>query len=208
MRLLPIRQKKAHIMEVQLNGGSVSDKVDWAKEHLEQAVPVSAVFSQDEMIDIIGVTKGHGFKGRNRALIGCPCFKNKTTLTSPPSLARSANRCDEPLAHKEASQEDSQRPEEGCVHRGLAPSPCLIHHRSCWSEGLQPPDRDQQEGWWNSQESTTKLFVEYILESLPSFLLELRSTVLVRVYTSKMERSSETVPPPTMTPARRASHPW
>ncbi|XP_015242968.1 PREDICTED: 60S ribosomal protein L3-like [Cyprinodon variegatus] len=63
MRLLPIKQKKAHIMEVQLNGGTVSDKVDWAKEHLEKAVPIFAVFSQDEMIDVIGVTKGHGFKG-------------------------------------------------------------------------------------------------------------------------------------------------
>ncbi|KAI3359881.1 hypothetical protein L3Q82_014233, partial [Scortum barcoo] len=63
MRLLPIKQKKAHIMEVQLNGGSISDKVDWAKERLEKAVPVSAVFCQDEMIDIIGITKGHGFKG-------------------------------------------------------------------------------------------------------------------------------------------------
>lgn len=63
MRLLPMKQKKAHIMEVQLNGGSVSDKVDWAKEHLEKAVPVSTVFYQDEMIDIIGVSKGHGFKG-------------------------------------------------------------------------------------------------------------------------------------------------
>lgn len=71
MRLVPIKQKKAHIMEVQLNGGSISDKVDWAKEHLEQAVPVSAVFSQDEMIDIIGVTKGHGFKGWKHALISC-----------------------------------------------------------------------------------------------------------------------------------------
>ncbi|XP_072299483.1 large ribosomal subunit protein uL3-like [Eucyclogobius newberryi] len=63
MRLIPIKQKKAHIMEVQLNGGTIADKVDWAKERLEQAVPVSAVFYQDEMIDIIGVTKGHGFKG-------------------------------------------------------------------------------------------------------------------------------------------------
>ncbi|KAK5885065.1 hypothetical protein CesoFtcFv8_018815 [Champsocephalus esox] len=63
MRMLPIAQKKAHIMEVQLNGGTMSDKVDWAKERLEQAVPVSAVFYQDEMIDVIGVTKGHGFKG-------------------------------------------------------------------------------------------------------------------------------------------------
>ncbi|XP_053707975.1 60S ribosomal protein L3-like [Synchiropus splendidus] len=63
MRLLPIKQKKAHIMEIQLNGGTVADKVDWAKEHLEQAVPVSTVFTQNEMIDVIGVTKGHGFKG-------------------------------------------------------------------------------------------------------------------------------------------------
>ncbi|XP_030263246.1 60S ribosomal protein L3-like [Sparus aurata] len=63
IRLLPLIQKKAHIMEVQLNGGSISDKVDWAKEHLEQAVPISAVFYQDEMIDIIGVTRGRGFKG-------------------------------------------------------------------------------------------------------------------------------------------------
>lgn len=69
MRMLPIAQKKAHIMEVQLNGGTMSDKVDWAKERLEQAVPVSAVFYQDEMIDVIGVTKGHGFKGRKHVLI-------------------------------------------------------------------------------------------------------------------------------------------
>lgn len=64
MRLLPIKQKKAHIAEVQLNGGSISDKVDWAREHLEQGVSVLSVFSQNEMIDVIGVTKGHGFKGR------------------------------------------------------------------------------------------------------------------------------------------------
>ncbi|XP_062308156.1 large ribosomal subunit protein uL3-like [Osmerus eperlanus] len=63
VRLLPIKQKKAHVMEVQLNGGTVSDKVDWARERLEQAVPVASVFYQDEMIDVIGVTKGHGMKG-------------------------------------------------------------------------------------------------------------------------------------------------
>ena len=57
------RQKKAHIMEVQLNGGSVSDKVDFARNHFEKEVPVTAVFAKDEMIDVIGVTKGHGFKG-------------------------------------------------------------------------------------------------------------------------------------------------
>ncbi|XP_036409026.1 60S ribosomal protein L3-like [Megalops cyprinoides] len=63
MRLLPLRQKKAHVMEIQLNGGSVAEKVDWVREKLEQPIPVSSVFSQNEMIDIIGVTKGHGVKG-------------------------------------------------------------------------------------------------------------------------------------------------
>merc|ERR1719209_2003628 len=63
MKLLRRRQKKAHIMEVQLNGGSIADKVNWAKERLENPAPVRKVFAQDEMIDVIGVTKGHGMKG-------------------------------------------------------------------------------------------------------------------------------------------------
>merc|ERR1712062_409641 len=63
MKILRRRQKKAHIMEVQLNGGSIADKVDFARNHFEEEVPVGAVFAQDEMMDIIGVTKGHGFKG-------------------------------------------------------------------------------------------------------------------------------------------------
>ncbi|XP_031628859.1 60S ribosomal protein L3 [Contarinia nasturtii] len=63
IRLIKQRQKKAHIMEIQLNGGSIEDKVNWVKEHLEKPVPVNQVFAQDEMIDTIGVTKGKGFKG-------------------------------------------------------------------------------------------------------------------------------------------------
>jgi len=63
MKLLKRREKKAHIMEVQLNGGTIADKVEWAREHLEKQVHVDQVFSTDEMIDTIGVTKGHGFKG-------------------------------------------------------------------------------------------------------------------------------------------------
>lgn len=58
-----LRIKKAHVMEVQLNGGSVSDKVDWAFEHFEKTVDVGSVFEQDELLDVIGVTKGHGFEG-------------------------------------------------------------------------------------------------------------------------------------------------
>merc|ERR1711878_99675 len=63
MKLLKKRQKKAHIMEVQVNGGSVPQKVDWARDMLEKQVNVGSVFSQDELIDVIGVTKGKGYKG-------------------------------------------------------------------------------------------------------------------------------------------------
>jgi large subunit ribosomal protein L3e len=62
-RLLKKRQKKAHIIEIQVNGGTVSKKVDWVRSMMEKSVPVRSVFAQDENIDIIGVTKGRGFKG-------------------------------------------------------------------------------------------------------------------------------------------------
>ncbi|KAI7692670.1 60S ribosomal protein L3 [Sarcoptes scabiei] len=62
-RLMKKRQKKAHIMEIQVNGGTVPQKVDWAREHFEKPVPIDNVFAQDEMIDVIGVTKGKGYKG-------------------------------------------------------------------------------------------------------------------------------------------------
>jgi large subunit ribosomal protein L3e len=63
VKILKHRNKKAHIMEIQVNGGTIAEKVDWAREHFEKQIPVEQVFSQDEMIDCIGVTKGKGFKG-------------------------------------------------------------------------------------------------------------------------------------------------
>jgi large subunit ribosomal protein L3e len=63
MKLLKKRQKKAHIMEIQLNGGTIADKVKFARDHLEKQVEISQVFSQDEMLDTISVTKGRGYKG-------------------------------------------------------------------------------------------------------------------------------------------------
>lgn len=63
IRLLKLRQKKAHLVEIQVNGGSVADKVDFAKNLFERKVPVDAVFSQNEMIDILGASKGGGYEG-------------------------------------------------------------------------------------------------------------------------------------------------
>ena len=46
MKIFRLRKKKAHIMEVQLNnGGSVSDKVNFARDQFEKEVLVGAVFA-------------------------------------------------------------------------------------------------------------------------------------------------------------------
>ncbi|KAF8485294.1 ribosomal protein L3-domain-containing protein [Russula ochroleuca] len=58
-----LAQKKAHLMEIQVNGGSIADKVAFAERLFEKPVEVSSVFEQDEVIDVIAVTKGHGFEG-------------------------------------------------------------------------------------------------------------------------------------------------
>jgi len=63
IRLTPLKQKKAHLMEIQINGGSVADKVEFGHKLFEKAVPISDIFEQSEMIDVIAVTKGHGFSG-------------------------------------------------------------------------------------------------------------------------------------------------
>ncbi|KAE8701831.1 60S ribosomal protein L3 [Hibiscus syriacus] len=58
-----LKQKKAHLMEIQVNGGTIADKVDFAYKFFEKQVPIDAVFQKDEIIDIIGVTKGKGYEG-------------------------------------------------------------------------------------------------------------------------------------------------
>ncbi|KGG53163.1 hypothetical protein DI09_108p70 [Mitosporidium daphniae] len=63
IRKINIGQKRAHVMEIQVNGGTVADKVDWAYSHFEKVVPISSVFTQDELIDTISITKGKGFEG-------------------------------------------------------------------------------------------------------------------------------------------------
>ncbi|KAG9007851.1 60S ribosomal protein L3, partial [Tulasnella sp. 427] len=61
--LTSINQKKADLMEIQVNGGSIADKVAYAQGLFEKPVNFKDVFTQDEPVDIIAVTKGHGFEG-------------------------------------------------------------------------------------------------------------------------------------------------
>eukprot|EP00976_Prorocentrum_cordatum_P111174 1195323-Prorocentrum_minimum.AAC.9 len=47
----------------EVNGGDAAAKVDFTTKLFEKQVPVDAVFSKDEMIDIIGCTRGRGYEG-------------------------------------------------------------------------------------------------------------------------------------------------
>lgn len=63
MRKLKLRQKVANLMEIQVNGGDVSAKVDFARGFFEQEVDISKVFSEGEVLDICAATRGHGYSG-------------------------------------------------------------------------------------------------------------------------------------------------
>lgn len=59
-----LRQKKNNIFEIQINGGkTIADKVSFVQGFFEKEIRIDNVFGQNEVLDVIGVTKGHGFKG-------------------------------------------------------------------------------------------------------------------------------------------------
>jgi len=64
VKKLNLRIKKAHVMEIQVNGGvDMRAKVEFAKSLFEKEITVDSVFSKDEQCDVIGVSKGKGYEG-------------------------------------------------------------------------------------------------------------------------------------------------
>lgn len=62
-RIPSCHQKKSHIAEFQINGGTIEEKVAFAFDKLEKEITVGEVFEKNELLDTIGVTKGKGFQG-------------------------------------------------------------------------------------------------------------------------------------------------
>merc|ERR1712072_607175 len=59
-----LRVKKAHVMEIQVNGGGdIGAKVDFIKSMFEKDLKIDQVFNQLDVCDVIGTTKGKGFTG-------------------------------------------------------------------------------------------------------------------------------------------------
>lgn len=63
VRKVYLRQKKANLLEVQVNGGSVAEKVDFARNLFEQEVEVDKIFTEGETVDVCSATRGHGYEG-------------------------------------------------------------------------------------------------------------------------------------------------
>jgi len=63
IRKVGLRQKKSHIMEIQVNGGTTADKVNFGYSLFEKQVSIDTVFEQNDLADVIGVTRGHGYTG-------------------------------------------------------------------------------------------------------------------------------------------------
>ena len=56
-------RKTPDLFEVQVSGGKIEDRLDYAFTLLGKQVDVRNVFAEGQFIDVIGVTKGKGFQG-------------------------------------------------------------------------------------------------------------------------------------------------
>jgi len=63
IKKIKLRQKKAHVLEIQVNGGTTAEKVDFGFDLFEKQVDVKSVFAPFEMIDLMGVSRGRGYNG-------------------------------------------------------------------------------------------------------------------------------------------------
>lgn len=59
----PTGQKRAHVMEIQINGGSIPEKVDFVHKLFECELNINSIFSENDIIDTIAINRGKGFQG-------------------------------------------------------------------------------------------------------------------------------------------------
>jgi large subunit ribosomal protein L3e len=61
--LVMLGTKRADVVEIQINGGSVEQKAEFARGLLEKTIVVGQVFAEGEQIDTVSVGKGRGYEG-------------------------------------------------------------------------------------------------------------------------------------------------
>jgi len=58
-----VPKKKPDIMEIKIGGGDLKEQFEYAKQILGHEVPVTDVFKEGQLVDVIAVTKGKGWAG-------------------------------------------------------------------------------------------------------------------------------------------------
>lgn len=58
-----IGKKKVEVLEIKIHGKSINERLEYARSILGSYLTPLDVFMEGQFIDIIGVTKGHGFQG-------------------------------------------------------------------------------------------------------------------------------------------------
>ena len=58
-----VPKKKPDIMEIKIGGGSLKEQLAYAKDILGREVPITEVFKEGQLVDVIAVTKGKGWQG-------------------------------------------------------------------------------------------------------------------------------------------------
>ncbi len=134
---LNFKQKKDHLMEIQINGGSsVEAKISFAKALLEKQININNVFRTNEMIDVIGVTSGKGYEG-------------VTTRWHTRRLPRKTRKGLRKVCERSRGRKDVSDflfiLLKGCLYWTLASVSRLVLCGSFWSARLSPQNRVEQE---------------------------------------------------------------
>jgi large subunit ribosomal protein L3 len=61
-----IPNKVPELMEIRIGGGTVADRIEYAKSILGKEIDASEVIKEGDMLDIVGITKGKGFQSRTK----------------------------------------------------------------------------------------------------------------------------------------------
>ncbi|MCJ7614826.1 50S ribosomal protein L3, partial [Candidatus Bathyarchaeota archaeon] len=62
-RLAAVPKKKPDITEFKVDGGSITEQIEYAKSILGKTVSITDVFKEGGFMDVVAITKGKGFQG-------------------------------------------------------------------------------------------------------------------------------------------------
>jgi len=58
-----VPKKKPEIIEIRIDGGTLEEQIEYAKQILGKEVKINEALNEGDMVDVIAVTKGKGFQG-------------------------------------------------------------------------------------------------------------------------------------------------